>query len=89
MIFAIQQAYYLQAKNPSDNSTLIELAGQLGLDEKEFSRRLSAPSTQQRLIDEIEQTQRIPIQGFPSLVLVVNQQQHAIPLDYLHWENSP
>ena len=30
MIHAIQRAYYLEARNPSDTQTLIELAGEIG-----------------------------------------------------------
>ncbi|MEH6582582.1 MAG: DsbA family protein, partial [Halioglobus sp.] len=40
MIDAIQQAYYLRAMNPSDNSTLIALASELGLDVTQFSEDL-------------------------------------------------
>ena len=32
MIEAIQRAYYLEARNPSDRSTLLDLADNLGLD---------------------------------------------------------
>jgi putative protein-disulfide isomerase len=30
MILAIQQAYYLEARNPADSHTLIELASEIG-----------------------------------------------------------
>lgn len=36
MIEAIQKAYYQNAQNPSDASTLIKLAKQIGMDEKKF-----------------------------------------------------
>lgn len=88
MIFAIQQAYYLQAKNPSDDSTLIALAGQLGIDESDFSKQLSSSDSQQKLLKEIIQAQSLPIQGFPSLVLRINQQDQPITLDYHRWQNS-
>ena len=37
MILAIQQAYYQQARNPSELATLIELAAETGLDTKQFA----------------------------------------------------
>ncbi|MGB1242161.1 MAG: alkaline phosphatase family protein, partial [Chitinophagales bacterium] len=40
MITAIQEAYYLKAKNPSDASVLIACAKQIGMDEKKFEEDL-------------------------------------------------
>ncbi|RME33176.1 MAG: DsbA family protein, partial [Gammaproteobacteria bacterium] len=37
MIRAIQEAYYLQARNPSEREVLIELAGEIGLDPHRFA----------------------------------------------------
>lgn len=88
MIFAIQQAYYLQAKNPSDDATLIALAEKIGLDKEIFTTQLSAPLTDQKLMAEITTARSLPIQGFPSLVVAINGQCHAIELDYLHWQTS-
>lgn len=88
MILAIQEDYYLNAKNPSDNSTLIELAKKIGLDEIAFAKQLSSPQTQQKLMSEIQQTHALPMQGFPSLVLSIDGQYQPIQLNYLHWENS-
>jgi len=88
MIFAIQQAYYLQAKNPSDDPTLLSLATQLGFDEKLFINQLTNPITQQQLNAEIALARSLPIQGFPSLVLSIDGQYHAVEFDYLHWQTS-
>lgn len=44
MIHAIQKAYYLQARNPSERETLIELAAELGLDPGRFARPPSGPA---------------------------------------------
>ena len=87
MIEAIQKAYYLQAKNPSDNDTLIKLAKELGLDEVQFATDLSAPETQIELETEIRFAQEIGAQGFPSMVLeknLGNNKKHhqLVPLNY-------
>jgi len=84
MYFAIQEAYYLQAKNPSDDSTLIAVAGGLGIDEALFSEQLKAVTTQQNLLKEIELAHSLPIRGFPSLVLNIDEESYSIPIDYLH-----
>lgn len=69
MIFAIQQAYYLQARNPSDTELLIALAGEIGLEEAQFAADLEAAETHYRLMEEIAFGRSIGVQGFPSLVL--------------------
>jgi putative protein-disulfide isomerase len=88
MLLAIQQAYYLQAKNPSDEQVLIELAGDIGLDKSLFKQKLFSKQIGQQLLLEITNTRAMPIQGFPSLVLNVNNQQIAIPIDYVNWQKS-
>jgi putative protein-disulfide isomerase len=79
MITAIQHAYYLQAKNPSDSDTLVSLAEHLGID---FARRLDAPETQATLADEIAQARRMGADGFPSLRLQMGDGLWPVPVDY-------
>ena len=69
MTAQIQQAYYQQARNPSDNQTLIELAAELGLDIDRFEEQLLAEATQQKLLDEIATARSMRINGFPSVVV--------------------
>jgi putative protein-disulfide isomerase len=70
MILAIQQAYYLQARNPSDEDTLIELAAELGLATTRFIADLNSLSTQAGLARQIAFAQHLGAQGFPSLILM-------------------
>ena len=65
----IQQAYYLEARNPSDDSTLIELAEDIGLDRERFIGDLASPATERRLLAEIDESRAMGINGFPSLAL--------------------
>ncbi|WOT05535.1 DsbA family protein [Shewanella youngdeokensis] len=85
---AVQQAYYLQAKNPSDDATLIDIAIKLGMDGDAFSHALNSEATQNRLLQEFAQTRRLPMQGFPSLVMALNGELIAIELDYLQAQTS-
>jgi putative protein-disulfide isomerase len=82
MTARIQQAYYLEARNPSDNSTLIELAADIGLDVQRFEESLLAESTQQRLLEEIKQTRQIGMNTFPSLAVLKDEELHHINLNY-------
>jgi len=82
MIRAIQEAYYLQARNPSDDDVLIDLAEHLGLDTGQFHRDLNAQKTQNQLASEIRLSQSIGAQAFPSLILKKEEGLRAIRIDY-------
>lgn len=82
MLEAIQQAYYRQARNPSDDDTLIALARELGLDVETFRRALHAPATQEQLAQEMAQAQALGVDSYPSLVLAVNGSHWPVPIDY-------
>ncbi|WP_029132295.1 DsbA family protein [Sedimenticola selenatireducens] len=82
MILAIQQAYYLHAMNPSDDDTLISLAGEIGLDGGRFARDLNAPATRQQLEQEILLGRSIGAEGFPSLILEHQGRHQRLDYDY-------
>jgi len=87
MTHAIQQAYYLQAKDPSDAAVLIELAADLGLDTTRFKNDLNSTSSQQQLNAEIAQCRALYANGFPSLILQHQQKCIMINIDYNHTES--
>ena len=83
MIRAIQQAYYLDAKNPSNDATLIELATTIGCDTDHFSQALNSEQIQQELMTQIHFARMLGAQGFPSLILETEPAQRlAIAFDY-------
>ncbi len=82
MIEAIQRAYYLEARNPSDPPTLIALAEAIGLDGQRFAEDLNAPETQAELMRQIRFAERLGARGFPSLVLEEGNGYRAIAHDY-------
>lgn len=82
MTRAIQQAYYQQARNPSDNETLIELAAEVGLDANRFASQLLDPQTHQQLLDEINTARSIGIDSFPSLMLERGGQYYPVLSNY-------
>lgn len=86
MTARIQRAYYLEAKNPSDNSTLIELAADIGLDKGRFSASLVSDATQQQLSAEIQATREMGIDSFPSMAVLNKDGLHHIGLNYSHAE---
>jgi putative protein-disulfide isomerase len=82
MTLAIQQAYYQQARNPSDNTTLIELAIEIGLDKDRFIQQLESVATAEALINEIQFARRIGARSFPSLVLATSGGLRPICVEY-------
>lgn len=83
MITAIQAAYYQRALNPSDDSVLIQLAGEIGLSQDAFSEALNSADIQQQLLDEIEQATVLDALTLPSLVIeTANGKTYPIAIDY-------
>jgi len=69
MIQAIQKAYYQEARNPSDNQTLIELARDIELDSEQFAKDLVSPEVEQLLEADFNFRNSLGVHGFPTLVL--------------------
>ena len=82
MVKTIQQAYYLDAKNPSEDDVLISLAKTLDLDIKQFTQDLNSEPTQQKLLDDIALMQSLEVSSFPSLVLQTTNRIKSITIDY-------
>jgi putative protein-disulfide isomerase len=82
IIDAIQTAYYQQALNPSDNSVLIKLAGEIGLNKSLFQTELSATHTQNELDNQIGQSRQMNVSSYPSLVLKIDQGFWPVSIDY-------
>lgn len=79
---AIQHAYYLHAKNPSDNALLCELAQELGLEPNEFAIELEQEETQRALIKELKFARSIGGNSFPSWILEKGGRCTSLPIDY-------
>ena len=84
MLLAIQHAYYLEARNPSNDNTLIDLAVEIGLNKTQFEQDLNSEITQKQLINEFELRDALHVHSFPGLILNTNNEQHTIKLDYNH-----
>lgn len=82
MIKALQEAYYLKAMNPSDVAVHLQLAEQLGLDVEKFAADVTSEKLEKAFGDELNYSHSLPIQGFPSMVLIHQDKAHSIMLDY-------
>ena len=82
MLLAIQQAYYLHARNPSDNETLLVLALEIGLDGEIFLEDTRSDLCQKLLMDEIHYCREIGASSFPSIILKQSGLYTTIDIDY-------
>ena len=85
MTKAIQRAYYLEARNPSDDNTLMELASELGLEVDVFEREYFSDNTQQTLENEIMHSRELFAESYPSLVLELDSDFHTININYTQY----
>jgi putative protein-disulfide isomerase len=82
MINAIQRAYYLRAMNPSEPETLVQLAGELGMDKDAFRTALSSEDTEKEFRRRVYFARRLLVRSFPSLVLKTDDRTIPVTLDY-------
>ena len=87
MIEGIQKAYYLNALNPSNEDTLINIAQDIGLNEELFRQDIKSTEINDLLLDQIHTIKTISISGFPSLVFVKKNNFKRIKIDYLNSNN--
>ena len=82
MILGIQQAYYLNAKNPSNIDVLSEIAYSIGLNAEKFKQDISSPAIELLLNEQLQLARQLSSQGFPSIVINKDDKIFGIPLDY-------
>lgn len=82
MTHRIQRAYYLEARNPSDNETLVELAADIGLDAERFGAELVDSTTAELFAAELQEVRAMGINSFPSLALMSGTNLYRIGLNY-------
>ncbi len=82
MIEAIQRAYYLEARNPSDIDTLTDLAGTIGLDRERFATEIASDAVDEQLHEEVAFARRAPILGFPGLAVGTESGLQSVDVDY-------
>ena len=83
MTLALQEAYYLEARNPSDYETLINLAEEIGADKNKFSKDVRSTETDKILEEEIQQSKSLDLKSLPSLLFIDGERKIRIEPDYL------
>lgn len=86
MIAAIQQQYYLNAKNPSNRDTLEDAAKMISLDMDKFCKDLESDVVISTLHEDFKMRDKIKVHSFPSLVLKYKNNYFPIKIEYNNHE---
>ena len=78
MFAALQRAYYTEARNPSDTSTHLALASELGLDTDRFAEDLASTRVEELLQRDFAQRRELGVYEFPSLILETEGGRYSI-----------
>ena len=87
LILAIQQAYYLDAKNPSDDDVLLKLADDIGLNTDTFVRDYKSSTCRNALEKELLLARKLHVSSFPALVLSQVTADAVLHIDYNNSDN--
>jgi putative protein-disulfide isomerase len=68
--------------NPSEPETLVQLAGELGMDKDTFRSALISEHTEKEFRRLISLARRLGVRSFPSLVLQTHDSVKLVTLDY-------
>ena len=82
MLFAIQQAYYLKASNPSDLEVLLQAAESIELNPDIFVDDINSEACQSLLKNELQLARDMSVSSFPSLVFSHRDVNKLIPINY-------
>lgn len=88
MIYAIQKAYYLQARNPADQATLIALAGEIDLDTAQFKQALTSPQVEKLLQADFQTRRTLGANRFPSVLLETQSGLYVLAQGYDSFANT-
>lgn len=93
MIFAIQQAYYLHARNPSNADVLLDCAQSIGLDRVAFEKVWLSEAIEKTLQSNLSTYHQLAsysgASGFPSMILACSSGHSGareyinVPIDYI------
>ena len=80
---AVQEGFYNKGLDTNDEETYSILAGNFGIDIKEFRKIYTSPSTKIKTEKDFKYSQQLGIRGFPTTVLEWNGQLHLLSNGYL------
>ena len=80
--FDIQQAFYVKQIDVTQPENIMQIAANLGIDDKQFLQVFSSETMKQKTLASFSKTKRWGIDGFPSLILQNNENYHLLSGGY-------
>lgn len=88
MVTAIQTAYYLEARNPSESDVLIDLADSIGLEIERFVSDFGSVTLNDEFMRELDFARSIGGNSFPSLFVETPEGLVELQVDYQSAQNT-
>ena len=79
---AIQAAFYVDQKDTTQQSTLLELASQFGVDIDVFQVQFQTEELKNKTFSHFQKTRAYAIRGFPSLILESSDEKYNLTHGY-------
>lgn len=83
---AIQSAFYTKNQDVTHIDCLQQLAADCGMDAEEFKRLFEEEKTKQSIEKSFQFTKKAGVQGFPTLILNVQEDLHIITRGYMDYD---
>lgn len=84
---ALQTAFYEENLDPTSLSTFLFLAEKMNIDPVRFEKHFESPVIINETLRDFQLTQTLHVNGFPSLVALINGKLHRISSGYTSAEN--
>ncbi len=84
---AIQQLVYVEGKDLNQPESYFKLAEEAGLSEEQFLQKWNDPAIATATQSEFEQMGKIGVRGFPSLLLLNNNQLYQVAYGYRSFDS--
>jgi putative protein-disulfide isomerase len=79
---AVQRAFYLEQKDVTQESVLVELLTLSSADEQQFRQAFHSQQIRQKTQAHFHKSRQFGVRGFPTLILQSEQQYHLISGGY-------
>lgn len=83
---AVQQAFYVQQKDVTQEAVLLGLAKTFAVDEQRFAQVFQADHIKQKTQAHFHKSRQFGVRGFPSMVLQTQQQYYLLNNGYRPYE---
>jgi len=80
---SLQKAFYEEGRDPTSVKTFSDLAASLGVDGEKFEKHFLSPVIQNETQRDFQMAKTLHVQGFPSLVALIDGKLHRISNGYL------